>query len=90
MSTESELPVGLYESALTRALEQRLAVLGDAAVVGRLDADEAHRVLAQHVADFVARVVRDLRGHADEDAQGRAVNAVLRLLRGGLGAVLRR
>ena len=68
---------------MTRALAARLAALGEGAVEVPLDDEEAHRLLARHVGDLVARALRDLPVEGRRDRQVQLANALLQLLREG-------
>ncbi|MER5430860.1 DUF3427 domain-containing protein [Streptomyces sp. NPDC002588] len=63
-SVDSSTPVvGLYETLITRRLEQRMQDLDAAgwkAVEGEVSKESAPHVLARHVAEIMRRVLRDL------------------------------
>jgi superfamily II DNA or RNA helicase len=81
MAFSNDLPLGLYERIVTRALAERIEALGDGVIVGELDAAEAHVALARHVADLLARALRDLPEDGGEQVRVGVANAILADLR---------
>jgi superfamily II DNA or RNA helicase len=77
LDEQPELVEGLHERLVTRALAERLAELGDRAIVSSLDDVEAYAVVARHVHALVARALRDLPAEDRERAQAEVVNAIL-------------
>lgn len=69
---------GLYESLITRALEQRLAALADPALaapdIRRIDDEDTPHVLARHVGDVT---LRTLHGERDADRRLAIVNHLI-------------
>ncbi len=66
---------------MTRALAERLAGLGDAAVVSDAEPAEVHSALARHVRAVVERVLRDVPEDGRAQVQADMVNAILEDLR---------
>ncbi|HMO00138.1 MAG TPA: DUF3427 domain-containing protein [Miltoncostaeaceae bacterium] len=81
MSTKPDLPIGLYEEPVTRALAARLEQIGDAALVSSFGDEEGHPLLARHVARLLARALRDVPREERDETQAAMVNALLRVLR---------
>ena len=79
---------GLYERVIDEALSDALADSGFDAQREKLEPGDSHTILAQHLADLIARTLRSLPKRDQIDQQRALVNQVIELLssrdKGGL------
>jgi superfamily II DNA or RNA helicase len=73
---------GLYEHLLTKALESKIAQLGDPrlATIAPVDSEESHSVLAQYLERMIASSLGQHRGSDAAEAQRRLVDRITRIL----------
>ncbi len=71
------LEPGLYESPITRRIENALAVLGELAETAGIEAGDAHVLLARHLAGHIAAA---LQATPDLKAKLKLANAILALV----------
>jgi superfamily II DNA or RNA helicase/HKD family nuclease len=71
---EGQLEPGLYESPVTRRLDDLLAKLGDLAEISDIEPSDAHVLLSRHLAGHVATI---LEAAPDLKAKIRLVNEIL-------------
>ena len=74
MPNGGRLEPGLYESPITRRIEEVLAVLGDVADTAGIESADAHVLLTRHLAGHIANA---LQAAPDVKAKVELANAIL-------------